>query len=263
MERKRDSFTQPFSRLNILLSLLIVALMLGFTFFVLGNREPEEVSRPKPALEVREAPPPPPPGPEAESPQKEEAREISYNPLKVVSYRPTTRTFNYRDAIIEVEFNMPMDPASTEAAFSIDPPVEGAFSWPNPNKLVFTPKALLELEGRYLVSFDDRATDSTGFNRLPPTSWSFSIVGGYFYTTDIKPLVKAYCSSCHRPEGQAAGVALNTFEEVRRYVEPGNAENSPFYTALKDSNHRNTLDKKALAQAHMIQDWIEKNQAGD
>lgn len=263
MDRKKDSFTQPFSRLNLLLSLLIVALMVGFTFFILGNRESAEVSLPRPAPEVKEAPPPPLPSPEAESPPKEEDREISYNPLKVISYRPTTRTFNYRDAIIEVEFNMPMDPASTEAAFSIDPPVEGTFSWPNPNKLIFTPKALLELGLRYLVNIDDRATDSTGFNHLPPISWTFSIVGGYFYTTDIKPLVKAYCSSCHRPEGPAARVALNTFEEVRRYVEPGNADNSPFYTALKDSNHHNTLDKKALAQAHLIQDWIEKNQAGD
>ncbi len=248
MDRKKDSFTQPFSRLNLLLSLLIVA----FTFFILGNRESAEVSLPRPAPEIRQAPPPPLPGPEAESPPKEEAREISYNPLKVISYRPTTRTFNYRDAIIEVEFNMPMDP-----------PVEGTFSWPSPNKLVFTPKSLLELEGRYLVNIDDRASDSTGFNRLPPISWTFSIVGGYFYTTDIKPLIKAYCSSCHRPEGPAARVALNTFEEVRRYVEPGNADNSPFYTALKDRNHRNTLDKKVQAQGHMIRDWIEKNQAGD
>lgn len=263
MGRKPESFTQPFSRLNLLLSLLIVALAAGFALFILGSQEPAEVARPLPIARPQEAPSPPGPGTETEAVPKGPATSSEPETLKVIAVRPTSQTFNYRDAIIEVEFSMPMNPEATEAAFSIDPPVAGTFSWPTPSRLVFTPQRLLDLETRYLVSIDDRATDATGFHRLPPTSWAFTTVGGYFYTTDIKPLVSSYCSQCHRAGGSAARISLDSYADVRKYVEPGNAEKSPFYSVLRDSVHRSALDKRVLAQEHLIRDWINNNKAGD
>ncbi len=177
--------------------------------------------------------------------------------------RPTNQTFNYRDTPIEVEFSLPVKPETVPPAFKVNPPVRGTFSWPLPNKLVFTPQGLWDQGSTYLVTLESGITDANELDRLETTSWDFSTVGGYFFTRDIRPLIRSYCASCHRPDGPAARVRLDTLGEVMRFVRTGEAEKSQFVTALTDSNHQGKVAPQALAKVYLIRDWINVFQAAD
>lgn len=169
---------------------------------------------------------------------------------------PTNRTFNYRDAPIQVEFSLPVKQETVPAAFKVNPPMEGTFSWPAPNRMVFTPRGLWDQGVTYLVTLGDGITDVSGFDRLETTSWDFSTVAGYFYSRDIQPLVSAYCAPCHRPDGPAARIRLDTLSDVMRFVERGNAGKSRFVTALEDQNHQGKLPPPFQAKLYIIRDWI-------
>lgn len=183
--------------------------------------------------------------------------------LRVVALSPTNRTFNYPDAPIEVEFSRPVDPDTVPPAFKVHPPVEGTFAWPAPNKLVFTPRRLWKRGATYLVALEDGITDANSPDRLQATSWEFSTVGGYFYTRDIRPLVNAHCAPCHRADGPAAGVSLDTLADIKRFVQLGDADRSRVLTVLTDPNHQGKLPPQFLARVYLLRDWIAAFQAGD
>jgi hypothetical protein len=177
--------------------------------------------------------------------------------------KPTSRTFNYRDTPIEVEFSLPVNQETVPPAFKVTPAMQGTFAWPAPNKLVFTPRRLWDHGATYLVTLEDGITDVNGLDRLGTTSWDFSTVGGYFYSRDVRPLVTAHCAPCHRADGRAARIRLDSLAEIRRFVQPGNADMSRFVTALTDSNHQGKLPPQALAKVYLLRDWIAVFQAGD
>jgi len=83
-------------------------------------------------------------------------------------------------------FDQPMDPASTEAAFSIEPHVEGTFSWPDPATLVFTPRAGWERATRYRVKLNPSAKSADGLPLREEVDFSFSTVG-YLEVTQVIP----------------------------------------------------------------------------
>jgi len=74
---------------------------------------------------------------------------------------------------IKVTFSEPMDQESVESAFSIEPPVSGAFSWSG-NTLTFAPDESLTADITYTVTIDASASDVAGNSMVSLYSWSFS-----------------------------------------------------------------------------------------
>lgn len=90
------------------------------------------------------------------------------------------------DRSLILVFDQPMDPASVEAAFSIDPPVEGTFSWQDPATLVFTPLSNWERATRYRVRLDTTARSADGLPLREETEFTFATVG-YLEVTQVIP----------------------------------------------------------------------------
>jgi hypothetical protein len=65
------------------------------------------------------------------------------------------------DAIVRIAFNEPMDRASVEAVFSIDPVIAGELTWQE-DTLVFTPDAPLDFDTLYTVHIASTAQDLGG-----------------------------------------------------------------------------------------------------
>lgn len=86
------------------------------------------------------------------------------------------------DGAITIRFDQPMDQASVEAAFQIvaaesDSGVTGAFQWPRPDTLIFTPAQRLSRQQRYEVTIDPEATGRNGQKLEAPINLSFETVG--------------------------------------------------------------------------------------
>ncbi len=176
---------------------------------------------------------------------------------------PTSQTFNYPDTPIEVTFSRPVNPKTVPQAFRVTPSREGTLEFPAPDRMVFRPRQLWDLGATYLVTLDEGITDETGLDHLDRTNWEFGIVGGYFYSRDVRPLVGAYCASCHRSGGIAARIRLDELNDIRRFVEPGKAEQSRILTVLADPNHNGKVAPQALTKLYVFRDWIGLFQAGD
>ncbi len=89
-----------------------------------------------------------------------------------------------RTATIQVEFNQPMDRATTEAAFSLvasggrAQPTAGSFTWSDEDRLLtFKPSALLEYGNLYNVTVAASARSASGGLTLgQDVAWTFSTV---------------------------------------------------------------------------------------
>lgn len=85
---------------------------------------------------------------------------------RVVRVLPITETPIALDAAFEMNFNLPMQRESTQAAFSLAGPngtVTGAFGWNAENtRMVFTPTQRLQYDAEYLWTVDTRAQDAGG-----------------------------------------------------------------------------------------------------
>ncbi len=205
--------------------------------------------------------------PEAEPPAPVPLQSASTAPrtslLQVIQRSPTSQTFNYPDTVIEVTFSHPVNPESVPSAFRVTPAMEGTLEFPAPDRMVFRPRQLWDRGATYLVTLDEGIRDRTGLDQLDQTQWEFAIVGGYFYSRDIRPLVRAYCAPCHRSGGTAARVPLDDFPSVRRFVSPGNFDQSRFLTVLNDPNHQGKLAPQLIAKLFIFREWITVFAAGD
>ncbi len=88
-------------------------------------------------------------------------------PPQVLNIRPQQGQTNVRlDSSIEVQFSQPMDPLSTEAAFSLlfrGDRVPGEFIWSGDNTwLTFKPAAPLVIESVYIISLAPTAASASG-----------------------------------------------------------------------------------------------------
>ncbi len=90
------------------------------------------------------------------------------------------------DRPIRLVFDQPMDRASVEAAFRIEPKVEGTFSWPDPVTLVFTPKGEWKRASRYRVYLDTTARSAKGLPLREEVEFTFATVG-YLEVTQVIP----------------------------------------------------------------------------
>lgn len=78
---------------------------------------------------------------------------------------------------VEVEFSEPVEPASGEAAFRLDPAVDGAFSWAG-RTLTFTPAERLPLETAFRVGVLAGVRDRAGNTMAEPANpFAFETVG--------------------------------------------------------------------------------------
>jgi len=89
------------------------------------------------------------------------------------------------DKPIVIAFDQPMDRASVEAAFHIEPEVEGRLSWEK-NDLVFTPAEPLKRGESYQVTVAESAKSAAGLPLKEPVTFAFRTVG-YLEVADVQP----------------------------------------------------------------------------
>ena len=90
------------------------------------------------------------------------------------------------DRPLRLVFDQPMDRASVEAAFHVEPKVEGTFSWPDPVTLVFTPKGEWERATRYRVKLEPTAKSAEGLPLKEEVEFTFATVG-YLEVAQVIP----------------------------------------------------------------------------
>jgi uncharacterized protein YfaS (alpha-2-macroglobulin family) len=90
------------------------------------------------------------------------------------------------DRPLRLVFDQPMDRASVEAAFHIEPKVEGTFSWPDPVTLVFTPKGQWQRATRYRVKLEPTAKSAEGLPLKEEVEFTFATVG-YLEVAQVIP----------------------------------------------------------------------------
>ncbi len=79
-----------------------------------------------------------------------------------IQFSPAPGDETLLDGAITIRFDQPMDEASVEEAFAIQPAVDGQFSWPRPDLVIFTPSNQLEREQTYDVRLDATAKGQNG-----------------------------------------------------------------------------------------------------
>ena len=68
-----------------------------------------------------------------------------------------------RSATVDVQFSQPMDKASAEAAFALDPPAGGSFAWTWQDRvMVFRPSKPLSCDTAYTAAVSTEARDALG-----------------------------------------------------------------------------------------------------
>ncbi|RMG90046.1 MAG: hypothetical protein D6712_00540 [Chloroflexi bacterium] len=101
---------------------------------------------------------------------------------QVVETRPLDGTYGTGlNTPVQVEFNLPMDTASVEAAFSLRDEngnsVSGQFEWDEEHRsFIFRPDAQLALNTMYTASIGEGAYEAGLGADVAPTSWSFITV---------------------------------------------------------------------------------------
>ncbi len=83
-------------------------------------------------------------------------------PPQVVASDPAAGEEVPLDSVFSVRFDQPMDQASVEEAWAIDPLVDGRFEWPRPDTVLFTPQKALQRNAQYRVRIDQEAEAATG-----------------------------------------------------------------------------------------------------
>lgn len=106
-------------------------------------------------------------------------------PPTVVSVRPDRGEELMVSAPVVVTFDQPMDPASTRAAFSIEPTVRGEVQVKG-NQLTFTPFERLKRDRIYRVSLAATAASASGLRLQQPVSFKLKTVG-YLQVASTQP----------------------------------------------------------------------------
>ena len=83
-------------------------------------------------------------------------------PPQVVASDPAPGEEVALDSTIVLRFDQPMDPDSVEAAWDIDPAVNGGFEWPHLDTVIFNPDEDLKRDQLYRVLVDDTALSRNG-----------------------------------------------------------------------------------------------------
>ena len=105
-------------------------------------------------------------------------RVIDYTPVQGDELPPTGN--------ITVYFDGAMDKPSVEAAFSVQPAVQGSFSWPDPATVQFKPGATLQRAAQYTVTIQNTAKNAAGLALPAPISFKADTVG-FLEITQVLP----------------------------------------------------------------------------
>ena len=81
---------------------------------------------------------------------------------RVIFTYPAPREVIGPDATIQIAFDQPMDRASVEAAFSLEPALNGAFNWADDATLTFNPAGPLSRGETYRLTVDTAARSAAG-----------------------------------------------------------------------------------------------------
>ena len=98
-------------------------------------------------------------------------------PPQVVTSDPLPGQAIAVNAPITVRFDQPMDQASVESAFSIEPAVPGQLTWPGPDTAVFTPEESLAQGQTYSVRVAESASSVNGQALLEPVEFALQTTG--------------------------------------------------------------------------------------
>jgi hypothetical protein len=90
----------------------------------------------------------------------------------IIDYRPKSSNVKVNSSII-IEFNTEMDPACTEKAFSISPPVRGTIRWTR-NKMIFTPDSNFDYNRNYTVAVLQTSRCVEGRYLVNDYEWTFT-----------------------------------------------------------------------------------------
>jgi uncharacterized protein YfaS (alpha-2-macroglobulin family) len=94
---------------------------------------------------------------------------------RVIASSPAQREVVGPEAAIRITFDQPMNRASVESAFSIQPTVNGALSWQDDSTLIFTPGAALVRGAEYRIVIGVGAQSATGIALEDPFRLTFQI----------------------------------------------------------------------------------------
>ena len=89
------------------------------------------------------------------------------------------------DSDISLRFDQPMDQASVEAAWAIEPAIDGAFNWPRPDTVIFKPDSALKRDQTYKVSVAETAVSQNGLALLQTITFDLQTVGNLEVTEMI------------------------------------------------------------------------------
>src|SRR5690606_34769052 len=81
------------------------------------------------------------------------------------------------DTPVEVTFDQAMDPASVEAAWQIEPPAAGQFTWQDARTLAFLPDGGWARATRYNVTIGTGATSADGAALEAPVEFAVQTAG--------------------------------------------------------------------------------------
>ncbi|MDY7077396.1 MAG: Ig-like domain-containing protein, partial [Chloroflexota bacterium] len=108
-------------------------------------------------------------------------------PPQVIQVTPARGEEQLLDAPVQLVFDQPMDAASVEAAFTIEPDVSGDFEWPSPRMVHFKPaKTGFERATRYAVALEKNARSAAGLALESPVLFHFATVG-FLEVTGVQP----------------------------------------------------------------------------
>ncbi len=111
--------------------------------------------------------------------------ETPFPPL-VVRSTPENGAEVALDAPIELTFDQPMDTASVAAAFTIEPPLDGALDWVDDMTVRFVPAQGYQRGERYRVTVAESAKSAAGLPLNRPAEVTFETVG-YLAVSSVQP----------------------------------------------------------------------------
>ena len=106
-------------------------------------------------------------------------------PPMVIGIAPDRGEEQVLDAPVTITFDQPMDPASTGAAFSIEPKASGEVQVKG-NQLIFSPTGRLQRGAEYRVSLSATASSAAGLRLPQPVSFKFK-TAGLLQVTSVQP----------------------------------------------------------------------------
>ncbi len=98
-------------------------------------------------------------------------------PPQVVTSAPASGEEIALDSAFTIRFDQPMDQDSVEAAWGIDPAVDGQFEWPRPDTVLFTPQKELQRSAQYRVLIDNSAAAENGLTLVEPFETTSTTIG--------------------------------------------------------------------------------------